>query len=108
MILKIIIIKMQASTKIKDSALLGPKHMHNVKTSLQFAFNSTQMAGPPETKQIGPNDAQKLLKLSCNTSETRFNIASGAIHVSENAMSGSIPSNSPFGSWLNMYYPLGK
>lgn len=66
------------------------------------------MTAPAETKSVDPVEATNLLRLSCNTSETRFNIAHGAVHVSQDAQVDKIPSNSPFGSWINMYYPLGK
>jgi hypothetical protein len=59
--------------------------MHNVKASMQFAFNASMMAGPTETKTVDAIEAANLLRLSCNSSETRFNISHGAIHVSQDA-----------------------
>lgn len=49
-----------------------------------------------------------MLGVSCNSSETRFDIAKGAAHVSQNALFDETPSNSPYGSWLNLYYPLAE
>lgn len=53
-----------------------------------------------------PVDAAKNLRVCCNTSESRFDIAKGTVHVSQ--AEGDLPSNSPFGSWMNMYFPVGK
>jgi hypothetical protein len=50
---------------------------------MQFAFNSSIMDAPAETKTVDPIKATEMLKLSCNSSATRFDIAKERIQVSE-------------------------
>ena len=63
------------NSKIKEQAALGTKHLHNMKSSMQFAFNSSMMDAPEETKLLDPAKATDMLRLCCNSSATRFDIA---------------------------------
>jgi hypothetical protein len=71
------------AAKIREAASLGTKHMHNVKAAMQFAFNTSIMTQAPASKSMEKEAALKMLEVSCNSSETRFDIAQGAAHVTK-------------------------
>lgn len=62
------------------------------------------MQAPPQVKALSPEDALKRLPFTSLEYETKHAISEGKVQVS--VSDKKVPSHSPYGSWLTMYFPF--
>ena len=74
---------------------------------MQFAYTSSKMPAPLHVKTLSPSEALAKLPLTSMEYTTQHAIQEGDVEVSV-ADIANLPSNSPYGSWMTMYFPLTK
>jgi hypothetical protein len=88
------------------SAKISPQHFQNIRMSMQYAYNSSMMQAPTQLRSLTPEQALLKLPLAAQEYGTKHAIQEGQVHVTVADM--GVKSYSPYGSWLNMYFPFGK
>ena len=73
---------------------------------MQFAFNSSGMPCPTQTRTLEPNEALKVMIGSSKRYETKFSIQNQQIEL--RLADQKTPSNSPIGGWMNLKIPIGS
>jgi hypothetical protein len=85
---------------------ISTQHFQNIRTSMQFAFNSSMMPAPSHVKSLTTEEACARLPFSSQDYSIKHAIKEGQVGVS--VANENIPPHSPFGSWMNMYFPFSK
>ena len=94
------------SLALANSFKYGPKHFNSVRSSINFAFNSSRMGHPAKVKTLTSVEAFAELATCRKQFEMLYCIQGGQVSLS---MAGEKhPSNSPFGAWMSLYFPIGK
>jgi hypothetical protein len=76
---------------------------------MQFAFNASMMPAPSQVVKCDANEAiEKHLPYSKKIHETNFAISMNRVTFNKAQEKDQIPSNSPYGSWMNLHYPIGS
>ncbi len=55
---------MVTSLSFKDAFKFGPKHYLNVRSSINYAFNSSRMQPPPKVRTLSKDEALKDLSIT--------------------------------------------
>ena len=95
-----------AQQLVPSAMKYGPKHIANIRSSLQFAFNSSTMRAPSTIRTLDSAKALEHLSGLSKQYEMRYMIQTDQAKLSLSDNAGK-PANSPYGAWMNLALPIG-
>ena len=99
---------MVQSLKLANAFKYGPQHYLNVRSSLNFAFNSSRMAAPAHQTHHANESAMAKLGTCVKQFELLYNLQADQIKLSTAETTEKDPTNSPYGAWMSLYFPIGR